>query len=123
MRVWSLAALAVTSASFLAPSTLADNCTALVGKNYCASFTFPIGKAEKDNISFGTGSTFTLNGITTGTYTCWGRNFLEVDYSILGGAGAATWIPNVAATSIAGHGKNTGPTAIVYKFTAVPGSC
>jgi hypothetical protein len=124
MRVLSIATLAAVSASFLAPVALADNCTALANTNWCSTFTFPVGKPEKETLSFGAdGTSFTLGETLKGNYICWGRNFLEVDYPIVGGAGAATWIANVAATAIAGHAKNTGPTATVYKFIAVRGSC
>ena len=123
MKTLAIAVFSMAAASLSAPMALADNCTALKGTTWCGTFIFSVGANGTGTATFGTnGSTFTLNGISTGSYICWGKSFLEVDYPLFGG-GTAQWLARPTATTISGFGKNTSSASVLYKFTLNAGAC
>ena len=123
MKTFAIAAFSIAAASLSAPMALADNCTALKGTTWCGTFIFSVGANGTGTATFGTnGSTFTLNGISTGSYICWGKSFLEVDYPLFGG-GTAQWLARPTTTTIPGLGKNTSSASVLYRFTLKPPPC
>ena len=77
-----LSALIVALSASQISAARADACTALSG-NYCATFNYSAGGTGSLTINFARGA-FTINGTSTGTYSCDGKNLMEVDYAFNG---------------------------------------
>jgi hypothetical protein len=113
------ASLAWLSMLASAPA-LADPCTDLAG-DVCLKFCYSSGICNSYTTTY-SGGAFTLNGNSTGTYSCPGRGFIEVDYSFSGDEDHV-WYGKVKAGKPAGYGKSI-PGGYMYKFsTANIGAC
>jgi hypothetical protein len=113
-------ALSATTSAYAAH----DWCQSLatVG-NYCGTFKYSSGGSNQYTATFSSGGNFTLNGSSTGTYTCDGLSFTEVDYAF-GGFENQVWYGKVGlnAHNFRGYGKST-TNGYLYSFSLVPGTC
>jgi hypothetical protein len=90
----------------LAPSAFADGCSDLAGKTQCYSFIYSTGVSNFYRTTFNAGGSFTLPDVagTTGTWSCPGNNFVEVNYDF-GGFETQQWLAEVNP-AMRGHGKS-----------------
>ena len=85
--------------------SLADNCDSLNGQ-LCMQFNYSTGASNQYTATFNNG-VFDLGGISPGTYTCWGSDFVEVNY-MFGGFESQVWYAEAGAggSALNGHGKS-----------------
>jgi hypothetical protein len=105
---------------------LADGCAQLVNHNMCLHFIYSNGGSNNYTAHFGAAGAFELTGTgSTGTYTCKGRNFLEVNYAF-GGFETQQWYArsNGTGTKLAsGFGKSISQNYLYKISTASVGAC
>ena len=106
----------------VSPSVFADNCTKLSGKTICMTFVYSNGNSNSYTTTFNAGN-FTLGGSNTGTYSCPGRGFVEINYSY-GGFEDHTWYGRAASlgTRYNGFGKST-TNGYLYSAKGSLGAC
>ena len=117
--------LALGLVAFAIPFAHADNCTKLTGKTQCFTFKYSSGGSNSFTAVFGSdGSTFTLGGTSTGTYTCaGGLGLVDVEY-LYGGFEQQSWYGKAGknGATMTGNGKSI-TNGYMYSFTSVPGAC
>jgi hypothetical protein len=117
--------LAIGLCAFAVPFAHADNCTKLANKTQCFTFKYSTGGSNSYTATFGAdGSTFSLGGNSTGTYTCaGGLGLVDVEY-FYGGFEQQSWYGKAGkqGNSMTGNGKSIS-NGYMYSFTSVPGAC
>ena len=103
--------------------TFADSCDKLNGKTHCVTFKYSDGGSSNSHTATFNNGNFTLGGSAVGTYTCKGKNFVEINYEWPGPQGHV-WYGKAKrkGDKIVGYGKST-LFGYLYSFKSVPGAC
>jgi hypothetical protein len=104
------------------PAAAGDKCVALTtgGVHPFCTTVYPSSAGDPSSstpTNFGPGNSFQLLTLT-GTFSCPGKNFIEVNFEGVGGSNKNQWYGRVRS----GYGKNVG-TGVLYKWALVAGGC